>query len=74
MTPSGPTQLPRPLEGYPGTPALDDLDGRVAHSAADVSDDFRCSHPLLNEIHANAVWTLTSELFGIPLDCLHPEH
>ncbi len=62
------------VEGYPGTPTLDDLDGRVVHSAVDLSGDFRCSNPLLNKIHRNAVWTLRNELFGIPLDCLHREH
>jgi len=62
------------LEGYPGEPTINDLEGRVVFSAVDMSGDFDCSNPLLNQIHKNVVWTLTNGLFGIPLDCLHREH
>ena len=62
------------IEGYPGEPTLDDLQGRVVHSGIDMSGDFWCSNPLLNKIHQNVVWTFTNGLFGIPLDCLHREH
>lgn len=62
------------VEGYPGEPTLEDLEGRVVHSAVDLSGGFCCSNPLLNRIHQNVVWTLTNGLFGIPLDCLHREH
>ncbi|MHC4251595.1 MAG: family 78 glycoside hydrolase catalytic domain, partial [Planctomycetota bacterium] len=62
------------IEGYPGEPTREDLEGRVVHSAVDMSGDFHCSNPLLNQIHENVVWTLTNGLFGIPLDCLHREH
>lgn len=62
------------IEGLPGKPTQEDLEGRVVHSAVDMSGDFHCSNPLLNQIHKNVVWTLTNGLFGIPLDCLHREH
>ena len=62
------------IEGYPGEPTLENLEGRVVHSAVDMSGDFHCSNPLINQIHQNVVWTLTNGLFGIPLDCLHREH
>jgi len=62
------------VEGHPGKPAMADVEGRVVHSAVDLSGDFHCSNPLLNRVHRNVVWTLTNELFGIPLDCLHREH
>ena len=62
------------IEGYPGEPTVDDMEGRVVHSAVDLSGDFGCSNPLLNRIHQNVVWTLTNGLYGIPLDCLHREH
>ena len=62
------------IEGYPGKPALGDLDGRVVYSAVDMSGDFNCSNAVLNKVHQNVVWTLTNGLFGIPLDCLHREH
>ncbi len=62
------------IEGYPGEPTLEDLEGRVVYSAVDMSGDFHCSNPLLNQIHQNVAWTFTNGLFGIPLDCLHREH
>ena len=62
------------IEGYPGVPTLENLEGRVVYSAVDLSGDFQCSNPLLNRIHKNVVWTLTNGLFGIPLDCLNREH
>jgi len=62
------------IEGYPGEPTPNDLEGRVVFSAIDMSGDFQCSNPLINQIHQNVVWTLTNGLFGIPLDCLHREH
>jgi alpha-L-rhamnosidase len=62
------------IEGYPGEPGIDDLEGCVTYNAVDMSGDFRCSHPLLNQIHRNIIWTFTNGLFGIPLDCLHREH
>lgn len=62
------------LEGYPGQPSLESVEGRVVRSAVDMSGDFECSNPLLNQIHRNVVWTLSNELFGIPLDCLYREH
>jgi len=62
------------LEGYPGQPNLESVEGRVVRSAVDMAGDFECSNPLLNRIHRNVVWTLSNELFGIPLDCLYREH
>jgi len=62
------------IEGYPGEPTINDLEGRVVFSDVDMSGDFKCSNQLLNQIHKNVVWTFTNGLFGIPLDCLHREH
>lgn len=62
------------VEGYPGEPAIEDLEGRVVYSAVDISGDFQCSSPMVNAIHRNTVWTVKNGLFGIPLDCLHREH
>jgi len=62
------------LEGYPGKATIESVEGRVVRSAVDMSGDFECSNPLLNQIHRNVVWTLGNELFGIPLDCLYREH
>ena len=62
------------VEGFPGRPTLNSLQGRVVHSAVDLTGDFHCSNPLLNRIHRNVTWTFTNGLYGFPLDCLHREH
>ncbi len=62
------------IEGYPGKPTIDDLQGRVTHSDVDLSSRFECSNSMLNQIHKNVHWTLTNGLFGMPLDCLYREH
>jgi len=62
------------LEGYPGEASLDSVEGMVVRSAVDMSGNFECSNRLLNQIHRNVVWTLSNELFGMPLDCLYREH
>lgn len=62
------------VEGFPGEPALENLEGCVVHSAIDMTGDFHCSNPLLNQIHRNCVWTFTNQMYGITLDCLYREH
>ncbi len=61
------------IEGYPGVPTINDIEGRVVYTSADMSGDFECSNALLNQVHRIAVWTLTNELYGLPLDSLHRE-
>ncbi len=62
------------LDGYPGQPAVDAVQGCVVHSAVDLTQTFTCSDPVLERIHRNVRRTFTNGLFGIPLDCLHREH
>lgn len=61
------------IEGSPETLQKKSLSGRIVHSSVDLSGAFHCSNPLLNQIHQNTFRTLTNELYGIPLDCLHRE-
>ena len=62
------------IEGFPGEPALADLEGCVVYNSIDMTGDFQCSNPLLNQIHRNCVWTFTSGMYSITLDCLYREH
>ena len=62
------------IEGFPGTPTPENLEGCVVYNAIDMDGDFECSHPLLNQIHRNCVWTFTNAMYGITLDCLYREH
>ncbi|MEI6913904.1 MAG: glycoside hydrolase family 78 protein, partial [Armatimonadota bacterium] len=58
---------------FAGEATLDDLEGVVVHSAVAKAGAFECSDPMLNRIHRTAVWTLISNLHGIPTDCPHRE-
>jgi len=62
------------IKGYPGELTLQDVEGCVIYSDADMYGDFSCSNPLLNQIHQNVTWTLINGSYGFPLDCLHREH
>jgi alpha-L-rhamnosidase len=62
------------LEGFPGKPDVENLEGCVVHSSVDMTGDFQCSNPLLNQIHSNCVWTFGNTMYGIELDCLYREH
>ncbi len=56
------------MTGFPGTPALANLEGRFVYNSVETSGRFECSNPLLNRIHRNACWTFMSSLQGIPQD------
>ena len=62
------------IEGLPSKPALEDIEGCVVYSSVDMTGDFKCSNPLLNQIHRICIWTFTNGLYGLPLDCLYREH
>jgi alpha-L-rhamnosidase len=56
------------VTGFPGTPALTNLEAGFAYNAVETSGSFECSNPLLNRIHSNVCWTFMSSLQGIPQD------
>jgi alpha-L-rhamnosidase len=57
------------VEGYPGVPGLDSIDGRVVRSAVAIAGEFECSHALINRVHALVRRTEASNLHGVPTDC-----
>lgn len=57
------------VEGWPGTPTADALDGRVVRSAVATRGTFACDHDLLNRLHRAIVATEAGNLHGIPTDC-----
>lgn len=56
------------MTGYPGTPTLDTVEGRVVHDAFQSAGTFHSSDPLLNRIQLNFQWGLVNNLMGIPTD------
>ncbi len=57
------------VEGYPGTPTIDDMEGIVVHSDCAVTGDMRFDHPLLQQIWNNTLWSQRSNFFAVPTDC-----
>ena len=61
------------VTGFPGTPTLDSLRGRVVHTALEKGGEFACSNDLLNRIQAAALWATVSNYHSYPTDCPHRE-
>lgn len=58
------------VEGYPGTPTADDIEGVIVHSACrEVGSMTFHDAPLLQQIWNNALWSQRSNFFAVPTDC-----
>ncbi|MDE3167686.1 MAG: family 78 glycoside hydrolase catalytic domain, partial [Acidobacteriota bacterium] len=57
------------VTGYPGTPSVEALSGRVVSDNLTPIADFSSSNPLLNQIHHNIVWGVRGNYRSIPTDC-----
>ena len=57
------------VTGYPGTPPLSAIEGRVVHDAMTRIADFESSNALLNRIHRNILWGMRGNYRSIPTDC-----
>lgn len=56
------------VRGFKDTPSLSSIEGRVVHSALEPTGSFTSSNELINKIHNNIQWTLSSSLHGLPQD------
>jgi alpha-L-rhamnosidase len=57
------------VTGLPEKPDLDSLVGCAILSAPARAGTFECSHPMLNRLMSNIVWTQRDNMPGIPTDC-----
>jgi len=57
------------MTGFPGTPGLDSLRGRVVRSSVESTGSFSASKPILNQIQRIIHWGQLSNLHSIPTDC-----
>jgi alpha-L-rhamnosidase len=57
------------VEGYPGTPTLDDIKAVVVHSDCRETGTMDFASPLLQRIWNNALWSQRSNFFAVPTDC-----
>jgi alpha-L-rhamnosidase len=61
------------VTGFPGTPTLENLCGRVVHTDFENYGSFSCSNELLNSIQRCSRWSTLTNYHGIPTDCPHRE-
>ncbi len=57
------------VTGFPGTPSLDSLRGRVVHTAVNTTGSFLASKPILNDIQRLIHWSQLTNLMSVPTDC-----
>jgi len=57
------------VSGYPGTPGLEAITGKVVHSAVPEIGHFACSNDLLNKIQKNITWGQRGNMHSVPTDC-----
>ena len=57
------------LTGFPGVPAIENMEGVFLHTDVEKTGDFHCSNQLLNTLHQNIYWGQLSNLMSVPTDC-----
>lgn len=57
------------VTGFPGTPSLDSVRGRVVHTAVNTVGSFVASKQILNDIQKLIRWSQLTNLFSVPTDC-----
>lgn len=56
------------VAGYPGTPTLESITGRVMHSAMPFTGTFETSNPMINQLQSNIMWGQRGNFLSIPTD------
>jgi alpha-L-rhamnosidase len=56
------------LTGYPGTPALSAVTGRVMGTAAPFTGELTTSDPMVNQLQSNIVWGQRGNFLSVPTD------
>lgn len=57
------------IEGWPGSPSLDDLEVRIVRTAMAQRGRLSCSDELVQSISDAVYWTEASNVHGVPTDC-----
>lgn len=57
------------VEGFPGTPALDNITGVVIYSDMRQTGKFSCSNELINQLQHNIQWGQKGNFLDVPTDC-----
>jgi alpha-L-rhamnosidase len=56
------------VEGFPGTPNADNLEGLVTHTDMEQVGQFTCSNSLVNRIYQNARWGTRMQNRSVPME------
>jgi len=57
------------LAGFPGEPALTNIEGHVIHDGLGDAGHFACSNPMLEQIARNIRWGVRGNFRSMPTDC-----
>lgn len=57
------------VEGWPGTPTVDDFQAIAVYSDLPATGDFTCSDDRINQLQHNIVWSQRSNFLEVPTDC-----
>lgn len=61
------------VKGLETKPEKDFLTGIVVYTSMKEAGTFSCADSLINKLHDLAIWTIKSNMHGIPTDCPHRE-
>jgi len=56
------------VEGFPGTPTVDNFEGLVTHTDMEPVGQFTCSNTLINRIYQNARWGTRMQNRSVPME------
>ncbi|MDR0419347.1 MAG: family 78 glycoside hydrolase catalytic domain, partial [Prevotellaceae bacterium] len=57
------------VKNYPGTPTLEDFEGKVIYDEMNVIGNVETSNKTINQIYKNAYWGIRGNYKGMPVDC-----
>ncbi len=57
------------ITGYPGTPNINDFEGKVVYDEMENTGAFETSNKIINQLYHNAYWGIRSNYRGMPTDC-----
>ena len=57
------------VTGYPGTPTIQNFEGKVVYDDMKTTGTFSTSNKTINQVYKNAYWGIRSNYKGMPVDC-----
>ncbi len=57
------------MRGFPGTPDVSVLEGKVVHDDLEPIGSFQCANDTINQVYHNAVWGTRGNYRSMPTDC-----